>query len=723
MAKKRNIGATLSLNEGNFFVNIKKATSELGGLKKSSSSAVGSLKKLGGAASAAGKVFLTASAAGVAAMTGLTIKSLNMAGELEQNIGGSEAVFADFAKTLQDTAGSAFETMGLSMSDYLATANKMGALFQGSGFTIEESLNMTTSAMQRAADVASIMGIDVDAAMEAVAGAAKGNFTMMDNLGVAINDTAIKSYAAAKGIKTMGKTMSTQEKVGIAMQMFLEKTSYAAGNYAKENDTLAGSINTAKAAFKTFMSGTGSAEGIASAFINVAKVVSRNVGELLPSLTRGLTEIIKQISPRIPELFRSIMPQITTGAMSLVNGLTQMMPSFIGVLTDTLPSMLPMLITGFTEVIKKLATAITTNAPALLSGIGEGIKTALAGTDLEGIGNILGGAFSGLGSTLSGILNTATSVYNFFVNNWGWLAPIIAGITASVTAWKVAMTAANAVQTIAIALNKSQKKEIVAMTFSQQLQAIMTGVQTAATTAFNTVQAITNALFVASPIGWIILAIGALVAIGVVLWKNWDAVCNGIKTAWEWVKTTAATIWNGIADFFVAYWPWILGIFTGGIGLVVGYVIQNWDSIKAKTAEIWERIKEIFSKFWTSIKDTFTKGIDKIKELWEGLKNFLKNPIKGVVKLFKRTDEDSGSIDGSHAGGLPNVPFDGYIAKLHKGERVLTAAENRNYSKGQVGSVTTNNNDIKIYVNANYKSADEVVNEIVPKLKLALANM
>jgi len=723
MAKKRNIGATLSLKEGNFFVNIKKATSELGGLKKSSASAMGSLKKLGGVVSTVGKGFLTASATGVAAMTGLTVKSLDLAGELEQNIGGSEAVFASFAKTLQEKAGGAFETLGLSMSDYLATANKMGALFQGSGFTIEESLNMTTSAMQRAADVASIMGIDVDAAMEAVAGAAKGNFTMMDNLGVAINDTSIKAYAAAKGIKTMGKTMTTQEKVGIAMQMFLEKTAYAAGNYAKENDTLAGSINTAKAAFKTFMSGAGSAEGIASAFINVAKVVSRKVGELLPTLTRGLSEIIKQLSPKIPELLQSVMPEITTGAMSLVNGLAQMLPSVIGVLTDSLPTLLPMLITGFTEVIKKVAAAITTNAPALLSGIGEGIKSSLMGTNLESVGNILGSTLGGLGNALTGILNAATSVYNFFVNNWGVLSPIIAGITASVIAWKVAMAAANAVQTIAIALNKSQKKEIVAMTFSQQLQAIMTGVQTAATTAFNTVQAITNALFVASPIGWIILAIGALVAISVALWKNWDAVCNGIKAAWEWLKTTAVNIWNGIADFFVAYWPWILGVFTGGIGLVVGYVIQNWDSIKAKTAEIWERIKEIFSKFWTSIKDTFTKGIDKIKELWEGLKNFLKNPIKGVVKLFKRTDEDGDNIDGSHAGGLPNVPFDGYIAKLHKGERVLTAAENRNYSKGQGGSVITNNNDIKIYVNASGKTADEVVNEIVPKLKLALANM
>lgn len=33
--------------------------------------------------------------------------------------------------------------------------------------------------------------------------------------------------------------------------------------------------------------------------------------------------------------------------------------------------------------------------------------------------------------------------------------------------------------------------------------------------------------------------------------------------------------------------------------------------------------------------------------------------------------------DGSHADGLAYVPFDGYVAELHKGERILTAAENR----------------------------------------------
>lgn len=40
----------------------------------------------------------------------------------------------------------------------------------------------------------------------------------------------------------------------------------------------------------------------------------------------------------------------------------------------------------------------------------------------------------------------------------------------------------------------------------------------------------------------------------------------------------------------------------------------------------------------------------------------------------------AGRLDGSHANGLAYVPFDGYRAELHQGERVLTASENRAFS-------------------------------------------
>ena len=134
---------------------------------------------IGRGAAAAGKAIAGGLAVGAAAMAGLTVKALQLTGDLEQNMGGSEAVFGKYAGKMQQKAKEAFSKMGLSTSDYLATANKMGSLFQGAGFTVEESMKLSSDSMQRAADVASIMGLDTSAAMEAVAGAAKGNFTMI----------------------------------------------------------------------------------------------------------------------------------------------------------------------------------------------------------------------------------------------------------------------------------------------------------------------------------------------------------------------------------------------------------------------------------------------------------------------------------------------------------------------------------------------------------------
>jgi hypothetical protein len=139
--------------------------------------------KVGKAAVKVGTVVAAGIGAAATAIGAVTVKALNAAGELEQNMGGSEAVFGEHAAKMQETAKKAFSNMGLSTSDYLATANKMGALFQGAGFEVEESMELSQNAMQRAADVASIMGIDTASAMEAVAGAAKGNFTIKPFVG------------------------------------------------------------------------------------------------------------------------------------------------------------------------------------------------------------------------------------------------------------------------------------------------------------------------------------------------------------------------------------------------------------------------------------------------------------------------------------------------------------------------------------------------------------
>lgn len=219
--------------------------------------------------------------------------SIMSGGELEQQLGGVEVVFSEHAESMRKAAATAYKDMGLSESDYLAKANKMGALLKGSGFDTGYASAMSQQVMQRASDVASIMGVDVKDAMEAVTGAAKGNFTMMDNLGVAMNDTTLQAYAQEKGL---GKLETTQQKVSAAMQMFLDKTEYAAGNYARENDTFSGSLTTAKAQLENMTADLGTQLlPTATTLVTMARDGLELITPLVVALGNGLNSVAQYL--------------------------------------------------------------------------------------------------------------------------------------------------------------------------------------------------------------------------------------------------------------------------------------------------------------------------------------------------------------------------------------------------------------------------------------------
>ena len=377
--------------------------------------ATSGLSKVGNVAKAAGKAVLAGVGAAGTAMVALTKQALSASGELEQNMGGAEAVFKEHADAMVAKAGEAFSKMGLSASDYLATANKMGALFQGSGFGIDESATMASDAMQRAADVASIMGLDVSAAMEAVAGAAKGNFTMMDNLGVAINDTTLELYAQEKGL---GKLETTQDKVSAAMQMFMEKTEYAAGNYAKENETLAGSMTTLKAAWDNWLSGAGDTEALADSVIGAAESIIGALESILPSLIYGITSLIDKLAPQLPGMIQTILPVFITGIRTLLQNFAYILPDLIAivlpVITETAPEILntlvaalianlPMIIEAGLELILGLAAGITQYLPELIPTIVD-LVISICGMLLQNLDLIISAGISLLLGLFEGIL-------------------------------------------------------------------------------------------------------------------------------------------------------------------------------------------------------------------------------------------------------------------------------------------------------------------------------
>lgn len=374
--------------------------------------------KMGNVAKGIGQAFVAGTAIAGTALIGLIGKSVQMAGELEQNLGGSEAVFKEFAETVQTVGSKAFETMGLSQSEFLATANKMGALMQGSGISIEQSMDLSTKAMQRASDVASIMGIDIDSAMESIAGAAKGNFTMMDNLGVAMNATSIEAYALSKGIKTSYNEMDQAQKIGLAMEMFLEKTAYAEGNYAKENETFAGSLQTLKGAFANFMSGSGSIDDVTKSLTRFGKILMESIVKMAPNIVNGIVDLVNAIIPQIPGLIQTLLPVVLDGAMALITGLINAIPQLVTMLATMLPTILQALITGLIQIVNSLATMLPTLIPVIIQAILSLIPVLLNNLPLfinAGIQLIIGLA-NGLVNAIPVIIDMLPQIIESLIN-------------------------------------------------------------------------------------------------------------------------------------------------------------------------------------------------------------------------------------------------------------------------------------------------------------------
>lgn len=303
-------------------------------------------------------------------------------GELEQNLGGAEAVFGSYADAVVEKSKEAYKNMGVAQSEYLATANKMGSLFQGSGLSQQRSLELTTKAMQRATDVASVMGIGTSQALESIAGAAKGNFTMMDNLGVAMNATTLEAYAAGKGINFVWNKASNAEKAELAMQMFFEKTEQYAGNFAREAEsTLTGSIGMTKAAMQTLKENLGNSEA--------------DLEPMIMNLLNSVKAVVRNAAPVVQNIINAILEQTP----SLLNAGAQMVNSLL----DGLVSNLAPILSGAVDVVFTLVDGIVANLDPIMQAAVT-LIVVLVGALADNIDKVIDAAFTLVDSLVNALL-------------------------------------------------------------------------------------------------------------------------------------------------------------------------------------------------------------------------------------------------------------------------------------------------------------------------------
>jgi len=271
------------------------------------------------------------------------------------------------------------------------------------------------------------------------------------------------------------------------------------------------------------------------------------------------------------------------------------------------------------------------------------------------------------------------NISNFLSDNMSWLGPVAGAVVALAAAYKVYVAAAKAVAAVQAVLKSkmvastaawiANTAAVVANRIAQAASAVVTGTQAvaawvantavvvanrvavaavavtmgvvrAATIAWTAVQWALNVALNANPIGLIVLAVAALVAGIILLWKNSETFRKIVLAVWGAIKVAI----KATVDWFVnTAWPWIKKV----IDFIIGYYKLLWQITKAvwtgifnaiKSALTW--IKDISQTIWNAIVTAVKTYINVYKTVIMAVINFVKaawnNWLKGI-QIITRT--------------------------------------------------------------------------------------
>ena len=326
---------------------------------------------------------------------------------------------------------------------------------------------------------------------------------------------------------------------------------------------------------------------------------------------------------------------------------------------------------GFAEIAKESSSGIATSWSNMktavtrgTAGIIQSIQDTLAGTPLKSIENVLGLVGKGFSTTLGLVAEKIKGIDGKKLGD-----KLSQGFK---TVKSIAIPAIDAIKT-GLGWLIEHKEAVIAVGGGiaagfAAFKGIKAGID-----AFKTIKGFAGAFaMLSNPVGIAALAIGGLVMAGIYLYRNWDTI-----------KAKALELWLTLREN-----P-MMAMVAGPIGALISagvYLYNNWDSIKERAIGLWATITEKFAEIKQSVSDFVQPAIgwfETIGQKWNDFKSSLSN-FK-VPEWVSTVGSKIGSLagggvfkklfNGSHATGLERVPYDGYVAELHKDETVLTAQQ------------------------------------------------
>lgn len=412
-------------------------------------------------------------------------------------------------------------------------------------------------------------------------------------------------------------------------------------------------------------------------FAPLAKDAIKGVADVIPSITDRAVGVAQSF-------YNTVVPAAENFAKKAITAFNQAKPAFDEIRTKATDAFIFLRDTGITA-FENIKAKIEENKPAIDKVIAvalnlkdklfqawEIVKPAISQIATVAIPAVIGAMMK--------VIGAAATVYQK-LDEWGLLIPIITGIAGAVAAVKMVefakdtMNTVKAVKALVVVFGAEKKAMIVnlALKAKDRLEtaylyalyakdAVVKGISTAATwaqtaalTAWNAIcavgTAVTSALgvafaFLTSPIGLVCVAIAAVIAIGVLLYKNWDTVKEKASQLGDWIvgvfnnlKEKASAAIQEFADKFPVAFAFLSSVF------------ESW---KQTITNIFSGVKQVFQGVVQFISGVFTgdwsKALDGLKNIFSGAFRALSslalaplNALKGaVVGAFNAIDTATG---------------------------------------------------------------------------------
>ena len=581
-----------------------KIGADLDGLDKGIKTARSKLSSLGRFAGKTIKSVAKVTAA-VGTATGVAVgkivkDSIAAYGEYEQLAGGIKLSLGDAYDFVADKAKTAYKDVQMSQIEYMRQVNLLSTgLKESLNGDAQAAAELSDKIIKAQADIVAAKGVSQESVENAFMGIMRGNFTMLDNLGIGIKGSqegmkdVIDKVNEQKGTNYQLGNLADMQN---ALTDYVELVGLSGYASAEASDTIQGSMASVKAAWQDVLVAMGDKDAdVGAKFDNFFDMLFGDGDK-----NKGLIE--------------NVMPIVESALKAIGGLLREKLPGAIKRLGTLLKENAPAFFDAVKEIVKSLWTVISENLPPLLEKAIEWL-TQHSGEMGEAIGTFLGDAAAVvvpqiptiLGSLLDAAILAFTGIFDALddkIPGLGFLVEALTGVVVvAIATWKayqLAMSISGIIQTV--------KNGITALTTAVQSSTVA--------------QNLLNAAQAAAPYMLLIAGITALVAGITWLWKHCEGFRNFIIGVWETIKGAfnllIGAISQGIKDiigFFTDLWNNLVGMFEGLIDFAGG---------------VCKAIGGFFKGIWDNMVQSVEWVIGKIKELIGWIKDAIEamNPLK-----------------------------------------------------------------------------------------------